>query len=251
LKSKFISRPELVGRSATAIVTLGLVYVLILAFPKPLFAHTLTYGSFHVWSDQPIDSAMTTVLDEAKHRIARSDLYDPKQQYRIFICNSSWRLFVYSQVFNDKLGGITDDWLTRNIYIRASDIALNEIISPRPGPIQDAMDRPLSYFIAHEATHVMETRAFGRLMAFRYPTWLLEGYADYIGKAERFDFDENRKLLVENNPKLDYNRSGLYRLYHLEVALLLDKHRLSIRQVFARPPSEASMLELLKSPRPI
>jgi hypothetical protein len=238
------------GRAAMAIVTFGLVYVLILAFPKPLFAHTFTYGSFRVWSDRPIDSALTTVLDEAKQRISRSDLYDPNQQYRIFICNSSWRLFIYSQVFNDKLGGITDAWLTRNIYIRASDIAHNEILSPRPGPIQDATDRPLSYFIAHEATHVMETRAFGRLMVFRYPSWLLEGYADYIGKGG-FDFDENRRLLVENNPKLDYNRSGLYRLYHLEVALLLDKRRLSVRQVFACPPSEAGMLDVLKSQKPI
>jgi len=45
-------------------------------------------------------------------------------------------------------------------------------------------DRPLSYFIAHEATHALQ-RKFDKWMLLKTPAYIIEGYADYIGKAER------------------------------------------------------------------
>jgi predicted metal-dependent hydrolase len=50
--------------------------------------------------------------------------------------------------------------------------------------LADAADRPLSYFIAHEAAHVMQSRRFGRLLSLRYPRWLVEGHADLVAKGE-------------------------------------------------------------------
>ena len=108
----------------------------------------------------------------------------------------------------------------------------------------------LSYYIAHEATHVMEARTFGRLMALQKPQWLIEGYADYIGKGGDFDYGENRRLLMSDDSLLDYRRSGLYRRFHLIVALLLDKKNLTIRDVFANPPAEDALLNELKTPPP-
>ena len=112
--------------------------------------------------------------------------------------------------------------------------------------IADAEHRPLSYFIAHEAPHVMQSRAFGRLFALRYPVWLNEGYADYVGKGGDFDFDENASLLRADSPALDYGRSGLYRGYQVEVAWLLDKRGMPIRSLYANPPAEADLLDALK-----
>ncbi len=224
---------------------MGVLYLGALTYPQPAFAYHMTYRQFEVWSDRPIDSAITGVLDDATRRLQTSEIYTRDQEFRIFFCNSTWRLGLYG-LFQTKAGGIVYSWLTSNAYIRAANIAENRIISPHSGPIADAEHRPLSYFIAHEATHVMQSRAFGRLFALRYPAWLNEGYADYVGKGGDFDLDENARLLRADSPALDYKRSGMYRGYQLEVAWLLDKDGMSIRSVYANPPLEADLLDRLK-----
>ena len=231
----------------SAVVLTALAYLAVLAFPQPLFAYTIAHRNYEVWSDRPIDASIARVLDDASRRLRASELYDPNQKFRVFICNSSWRLWLYSQRFTAQMGGHADTWLTRNVYIREADIASNSIRSPGKEPILDAAQRTLSYYIAHEITHVMESAAFGRLVMLRHPQWLVEGYADYIGKGGDVDFDENRRLLVEDDPLLDYRRSGLYRRFHLEVALLLDKKKLPLRAVFADPPDEGALLSELRS----
>jgi hypothetical protein len=212
-----------------------------------MFRYHMTYKNFDVRADRPIEPEIAAVLDDAIRRLSTSVLYDSGQKFRIYFCNSTWRLWLYDGIFDSKLGGTADTLFFRNIYIRPSDIPANAIRSPRPGPIADAAQRPLSYFVAHEATHVMESRQFGRLMVFRFPVWLNEGYADYIGKGGDFDFEANRKLLAEDDARLDYRRSNLYRRYHLEVALLLDKMVLTIMQVYADTPRETDLMRLLTS----
>jgi len=184
---------------------------------------------------------MASVLDDATRRLSTSELHDPQIGFDIFICNEPWRIWLFSQSFDASVGAVTDNWLTRNIYLRESDIAANRLIPPH-GQLADADVRPLSYFIAHEATHVMQSRAFGRLMKFRYPKWLIEGYADFVAKGGSFDFEENRRLLLEDDPRLDYAKSGLYRRYHLMVAILLEKDGYTISRLFASPPQEADVI---------
>lgn len=236
-----------VKRVAMAFALIALAYVAVLAFPQLFFANRFDYKNYEIWSDKPIDPRINKVLDDATRRLRTSELYDPDRKIRVYFCNAPWRLWLYSQHFTDKLGGATDTWLTRNVYIRASDIGSNRIDSPGPGPILDPDQRPLSYYIAHEATHVIESREFGRLMVLRYPQWLTEGYADYVGKGGDFDFDENLRLLLADSFLLDYERSGLYRRYELEVLYLINRRGLTVRQIFADPPRELDLLKLLRN----
>lgn len=215
----------------------GLTGALIL-FPQPLFAYSVTHGQFQIWSDRPIDPHITAVLDDAAQRIATSELHDPEARFRIFICNEPWRLFLLAR--NSQVGGSADTVLTHNIYLREADIAANRIIPPS-GELADAAARPLSYFIAHEAGHVMQARTFGRLMEFRYPDWLTEGYADHVGKGGRFALEENARLMRVGDPSLEYSRSGLYRRYHLLVAFLIDRRGRTVRSLFDAPPDQADV----------
>lgn len=217
----------------------------VLAVPQPLFAHRMEHGQWQVWSDRPIDPAMAGVLDDAARRLSRSELYDPGERFRIFICNEPWRLALYSQRFGSGMGGLADGWLTRNIYLREADIPRNRIVPPE-GELADADVRPLSYFVAHEATHILESRAFGRLMAVRSPTWLTEGYADYVGKGGDFDYEENRRRLAAGDRALDPLKSGLYRRHHLLVAYAIERQGRSVRDLFADPPREEDLLRALR-----
>jgi hypothetical protein len=233
-----------------AALALGLTifaYLVIITFPQPMFSNHVNYQNYEVRSDRIISSQIKQVLDDATQRLHTSKLYELNHKFRIFFCNDSWKLWFYSTLFNDKVIGAADTSLTRHIYIRASDITSNRVYSPGPNPISDAEQRPLSYFIAHEATHIIESSQFGPLINLRYPTWLLEGYADYIGKGGDFDFEENRRLLKIDSPLLDPQKSGLYRRFHLEVAYLIDKKGLTIRQIFDDPPQESDLLTVLRS----
>ncbi len=234
---------------AALIFILGLP-VAVLAFPQPNFEHRMRYGRYDIFSDRPIPHQVRVVLDDVTRRLERSELVDPAQRFRIFFCNEDWRMALYSQRFSSAPGGIADTWLTRNIYIRRSDIAANRLVPPS-GRLADAEVRPLSFFIAHEAAHVMESRAFGRLMALRHPDWLTEGYADYVGKGSDFDFEENRARLLAGDRLLDPARvPGIYRRHHLLVAALIERRGIGIRRIFADPPEEEALLAEVRAGAP-
>ena len=217
------------------VVTAAIVY------PAPLFAYSRSEGMFIIRSDRPIDASMKQVIADAERRLKTSSLHHPDDSFRLFICNESWRLWLLSR--NGSVGGSTDTLLTLNIYIREADAASNQLVIHQ-GKLADAEDRPLSYFIAHEATHVLQARRFGRFLALRYPEWLVEGHADMVAKGGDFDLPTNRKLLSANHPLLSarFARLGLYRRYHLMAASLIQQRGGSVVQLFADPPSEQTAL---------
>jgi hypothetical protein len=248
-KSKLNKALGLTVKVIAGLVLIGLLWLGSLAFPQPAFRHYYAYGGYRVWSDRPIDPSINKVLDDATRRLKTSTLYEPDKPIRIFFCNDSWRLWWWGQSFGSKMAGATDTWLTRNIYLREADIPGNRILrTGNTHPMLDQAQRPLSYYIAHEATHALESRAFGRLMSVTYPQWLKEGYADYVGKAGDFDLDENRRLFVAGDRLLDFRATGLYRRFHLETAWLLDRKHQDIRQIFAHPPQQATVDAELKMP---
>ncbi|MBJ7311694.1 hypothetical protein ACFOLJ_01890 [Rugamonas sp. CCM 8940] len=234
-----------IKRAASTVACLVFAYVAALAFPRPLFSHHMVYQNYEIWSDQAIPPEISSVLDDTTRRLRTSELYKPDWTIRVFFCNANWRMWLYGGHFTSKIGGGADTILTRNVYLRSSDIAANRLNAPDGGPLNDAAVRPLSYFIAHEAAHIIESREFGRLMYFRHPIWLTEGYADYVGKGGNFDFAENRRLLMSDDQLLDIRRSGLYRRFQLEVSYLIN-NGLSVQQIFARPPNEDDLLKALK-----
>lgn len=237
------------GRLAKGVALAGLAIVVlaigVLAWPQPAFAYHTAHGRFEIWSDRPIDPGIAAVIDDAERRIATSALDDPTQTFRLFFCHDDWRMALYSQHFSSGMGGVADGWLSRNIYIRRSDIAANRLIPAGEKKLADPDVRPLSYFVAHEAAHILTSRRFGRWAALRYPHWLMEGYADLIGKGGQFDPDENRQMLREGDPRLDPKKSGLYRLYHLMVVTALADRGGDVDALFASPPDEAALVSRL------
>lgn len=224
------------------------LYIAILAYPQPAFAFRLHYQQFDVWSDRPIDNQISVVLDDATRRLRTSVLYTPEQRFHVFFCNTRWRLQLY-EVFHPDVGGIVIGPLTSNIYLRESDIAHNRIIPAHARPMADATHRPLAYYIAHEATHVMQGRAFGRFFAVTFPTWLNEGYADLVGKGGDFNLRDNLARFQAHDPLMDVAQSRLYRRYHLEVAWMLEQEAVSLETLYAHPPSEGLLLAKLRAAR--
>lgn len=219
-----------------------LLYLFLQLFPNLLFAYQLSYKNCTVYSDRPIHQNIENIINEANRRVSKAEIYQPGQTFKIFICNDLWRLSFFTQGAVNA-GAAVQYNFTRYTFFRPIDIANNQIIPAENWYFKDDSsafaDRPLSYYLAHEMMHVMQSRYFGR-GDWKYPTWLTEGYADYIAKDGQFDFEENLGLLHQNASELhpDY---GLYRYYHLLVAYLLDIKKKEILEIYANPPNEKEL----------
>jgi len=231
----------------TGIAFVATLFVLGQIFPNVLFAYSRSHRGFIVSSDLPIDPAIDRVIDDAHRRLSTSNMTRPDDRFRVFICNRSWRLQLFTG--SAAIGGGTA-YATRNIFIRAADIRANVLHSPTGRPLLDQGHRPLSYFLAHEATHVLELRRYGLITMLRAPFWLVEGYADHVAKAGDFDIAENRALLRRASPLLTDGmaRRGLYRRYQLMVELALRANGATIDRLFMNPPPEAGLIAEAISP---
>jgi hypothetical protein len=79
------------------------------------------------------------------------------------------------------------------------------------------------------------------LRYYRLPQWVREGYADYVGKSDSFDYGEAKRALLADSPDMNWQRSGLYARFQLFVAYLLDHQRWTVTRLLSNPPSEAEV----------
>jgi hypothetical protein len=129
------------------------------------------------------------------------------------------------------------------VFLRESDMDHDRLIGPSGQPV--AADRPLSYFIAHELTHILTATHVGRAGYARMPQWVDDGYADYV--ARDIDLDGALGKLKEDARELDPRRSGLYLRYHLMVAYLLDRRGLAFADLLQRRDDGSAVLRELRA----
>jgi hypothetical protein len=197
-----------IARAAALLaITLTLAVLGLLAHPQPLFAHSVADGRLELWSDRPFDAeAGRRVLADIESRISRSPLDRRDGAHRIFVVNEPWRarlLFLWSY----GVGGVNYYPLTRNVFIRRSDIAA--------------------------------------IQFHRLPAWVREGLADYIALPDEHDLETLQAKLAAGDRALDPKKSGLYARYRLMVTLALEKQGWTLDRLLNAPPSRAEAEQLL------
>jgi hypothetical protein len=227
-----------IARATTLLaVTLTLAVLGLLAYPQPLFAYSVADGRLELWSDQAFDAdAGRRVLADIENRIRRAPLDHRDGVHRIFIVNEPWRarlLFLW----NYGAGGVNYYPLTRNVFIRRSDIAAGRVLR-HSGEFVEA-PRTLGYYGAHEIAHSLTGEAVGPIRYHRLPTWVREGLADYIALPDEHDLDTLQAKLAARDRTLDPQKSGLYARYRLMVALALEKQGWALDRLLDTPPSRA------------
>lgn len=226
-------------RIAAGSVTLFAAYSVLLCFPEPLFSYAVRADSLTLHSDRAIpEAASRSVLELAESKLKKSPLYSQREAIDVYVCNSRWRQMIF---FNKDYGagGVVQYEISPNVFLRNAFVENNRLISPRGAPV--AGDRTLDYFIAHEVTHELTGRALGRWRFYRLPQWVREGYADYVGKGQSFNYDEARREFLAGAPEMDWKTSGLYSRFHLLVAYLLDRRGWSLDRLLREPPAQAEV----------
>ncbi len=215
--------------SALGFGLIAFFYFGLICFPQPLFAYKLIEGNITLYCDEAIPPEATGVLVDVRKRLGKSPLYAGQPSQKAFLCNRGWRYKLLTNRYSGA-GGLAYGFFPHNVFLRKSDISRN-VLFRRDGSTPSGIDRPLSYFIAHEITHNLTAQFLGTWAYFHLPSWKREGYADYVGKGGDFDFPKNLALFKKGDPSLDPKASGLYLRYHLLVAYLLDRRKLTVEEM--------------------
>jgi len=211
---------NILHRGLFAFSLVAAAYLVLLAYPQPLFAYQLNHAGITVHATTPIPDAMRTTLDRVRARLDRTPLVDPSQPQRVFICSTPWLLTFFARN-NYRVGGIADVFVGQNVCLRQSYMANDRLMSPGGQPV--AAVRPLSSCMTLELMHIAQARHLGRLRYARLPRWTDDGYADYV--ARDYDLAVALQKLKDDAPELDPNHSGLYIRYHLMVAYLIENNQ--------------------------
>lgn len=164
------------------------VYLLILLHycPSILLHHTFKYRNFTVHSSEPIDKALTNVLDNSLTRLRRSEINNPNRPHQLYLCES----YAYAKFFGIKLfrAFAWNDTFHR-IFIVKTD-AKNDLCFRNDTNHNSAS---LSQTIAHEIVHSFQRDEWGWIGMRCTPEWKIEGYAMYASKQDTFNLAHAKK----------------------------------------------------------
>jgi hypothetical protein len=211
-----------------AFFSIVLAYVLLLVFPQVLFGHQVSSGNLTVYSREPLDQNMNTVLDRVQQRLAASPINNPDVKPKIFLTNSfrfysTLSLYIGGNSFGKGFAALN----TNNIFINKSDIA-NDLVFRAT---RDYNERSLSGVIAHEVTHLLIRKKYGYWRNLTMPAWKKEGYAEYIAGSSTLDYEAGVRMW-KANPRNDAGYQ--YFKYYMLVKYLLEHDKVSVDDLFNR-----------------
>jgi hypothetical protein len=222
------------------LLTAFFFYLLTLIFPDVFFRLEKVENLYLYHHSEP--EKVRAVGEKALAKIKRSSLYNPDAVYRVYLTSSPGE-YAYFTNFWRKTGGVFVILANGNIFIRPSLIEEDRVIGPSGKVV--AEDRPLNYFIAHEAAHAMTLEKLGTTKYLALNEWIREGYADKIGR-DRFDFDEMFSAYQKQMPFMDRQKSGLYLKHQLLIEFALSHKGFDIESLLEQNPGEAETEAELK-----
>lgn len=188
------------GRFASfALALFGAFCALAVSAPRVLaFPYYAASNGQRVWSETPIDGpALDRITARARALVNASPLSNGAESRDIYLTDGGWRWTLIAMQSRDSFG------LTRAVN---EAVILNRQNVARDRIFNGGGERTLSGVIAHETCHGMERRRYGFAISLTHPTWLVEGYCDYVAQESRLTDAEAARLKADgaDHPALVY-----------------------------------------------
>lgn len=225
------------------LVLLGgfLIYWLLIMFPQAFFRLEKVENLYvYHHADAP---GVRVVGERALAKLKQSELYDPASRYRVFLTGSAGEYAFYTSLWRGS-GGVFLIFANGNIFIRPSIVEQDRLVAPSGNLV--AEDRPLNYFIAHEAAHAIVYEKVGFTKYNALNAWVREGVADRIAR-DRFDFERMLENYREELPLMNPQKSGLYLKYQLLVEFALRHQNHTVMSLLEQNQPETEIEAALKS----
>jgi hypothetical protein len=180
-------------------------FALFMMLVSPLFAPQLlafpfvaNVGQHRVYSEVPPQSDVLRDVAAADSLAGQSPLSEARADQRIFLTNGGWRWTWLAAIQRGSFAisrPVTEPIVINQV--RGSFVVNGAKIAGR---------RSLSGTIAHEITHGLIRAHYGVMADRLYPSWLIEGYCDYVAGGGSLSDAEARALIAakQNHPALVY-----------------------------------------------
>ena len=236
----------MIKRALLVIVVLTTASIIYLgasvAFPRLLlFPYHAMVGDTPVYSSTPIPASIREVIGHADDRVRTSELFLPAVLKKsVFLTDGGFRWTVLS-ISAGRAFGLTRPYDT-GIIINRSSVAQDRVWNGQAV----AGERSLSAVIAHERTHYLIRKRFGMMSHLTYPTWVREGYCDYVAGNSTLSDEAAARMRADgqSSPALAYYDA------HRRVAEALTANGGSVETLFndARARTEVSTEDQVTAP---
>ena len=220
-------------RSRQILIMLALLYGGLYTFPQVLFPYSYSRQGVTIYARFPLPSETTERVAEIVKLIARSELTVAGRTERIFVCNQPWLFHLLSPMSAGAFAYSLP--VTDNVFIANADLIHNLARSAAP----EFNTRSFSAVAAHEITHGLIRHRIGLLG--RLPTWVIEGYCDYV--ARESSFPEAKGLQLLTTGKQDPSGSFQYFIYRQMIRYLIEDRHFSFQQIVDRADEATAVKE--------
>jgi hypothetical protein len=229
------------GATLLALVALAMTLVV---WPDPLFAYSAGSGKVIVHSDQPIPAAGgEKFLRDCEALLARSPLKAEGAHYHIYVTNTDWRHHLFF-LPNPKAGGLAYSiggtaFLSGANFTTGQHVKYTYVTTP---------PRTLAYFCGHELTHLVVKEHLGLTASESQPSWVHEGFPDYVGIEKRQSFDELNAALGDRETDVPMMMAyGSYPRFRLLVTYFLEKKGWSVDELMHTKLSYHQAMALMRT----
>jgi len=197
------------------LVVFGL-YVALLTFPSPLFAHAESFGSYRVYSDEAITDEIEQAVMDLDWRLAGMEHPPPEASQRIYLCGpGKFSFFAFLTRKNPR--GLAIGLSMPNIsFVSLERVRL--FAEANGGALQHTrFEGNLAEVVAHEIAHFNSVRVLGLRVHSALPLWKSEGWAEYQANRSAIRADPDYDLAHRVDQLFDErywrDRQGMARFF--------------------------------------
>lgn len=218
--------------------------------PQLLYAESSQVGELRVLSDDPLDEETRVIIQNAYDVARQSPLYESGYPLDICIGENSLYIPFFKKISGPAFGVST---LNKVIMYARQDYS-NNTAHWRDRTWQ------LSEVLSHEMVHCFQYHRFGYRFPIKTPTWIVEGYAEYIARQAKGVEDlstyfgiylqsvEDGKEDWEWIPFGERNGSPLsYLRYRLLVQYLLEVESISYEDIIQNQEGEGAVFDRMQN----
>jgi len=222
-------------------------WIAIMQFPGLVFWYSVSERGLTLRSDRPFDEARARwLLTQVRQRLDGAPYGQPAFTADVCIAHSEWRRRI---LFLPSLKAIGISYpVTRHVFIRSSRIESNRVVNAEGREVGGYFT--LGHVIGHELGHVQMYRKAGRMRTLAViPSWIREGYAEYVGGIPDFEFDSEGRAFLAEDASMRSPRPGAppYRRLHLLLVFLLEKQGWSMERLTRECPEQQSVEAALRA----
>jgi hypothetical protein len=186
-------------RVALLLVAALTLYVAILVFPSPLFAHVKHYDGYRVFSDEPVADDFDAVIEDLDVRLRAMEHAAPRKSQRIYLCSpKKYAFFSFLLRMNPRalamgLSVANESFVSVERVRQFAELNRGVLRHTR-------FEGNVAEVVAHEIAHFNSVHALGYRPHLRQPVWKSEGWAEYQANLAPIktdpDYDLRRRIDV-------------------------------------------------------